>query len=273
MTSRAFATRGSTRSFLLVHLGPALILIAGLLLMDQTRLDRFVSDPFFDAASRTFPLRHDFLFDVVLYHWAKYLVVFVGGVIATAFLFSLFARALRPWRRFLAFLTLAIGLAPAVVVILRSSIHRYCPWDLEVYGGFAPHLTLFDTLTAPIAPGAAPVHCFPGGHAATGFCLLAFYFAGYALQRPLLARAGLWTGIIAGLVLGGARVAQGAHFLSHNLWTGLICWTVMVLLYALIFGSRPAAISEPRALPSDPAFPGSAPVYRGSDHITLNPEA
>ena len=254
--------------FLLAHLGPVPILIVGLLLMDRTGLDRFVSDQFFDAATRSFPLRHDFLLDVVMYHWAKYLVVFVALLVATAFLLSLIARGLQPWRRVLMFLTLAFGLAPAVVVILKYAIDRCCPWDLAIYGGFAPYLSLFQSAAATLALRAAPIHCFPGGHAATGFCLLAFYFAGHALRRPLVARTGLWTGIITGLILGGARVAQGAHFLSHNLWTGLICWTVMVVLYALIFGPRPAAKTQSDALPGDPAFPDVVPRYGVLDHFT-----
>ena len=221
----------------------------GLILMEMTNLDRFVSDRFYDAASGAFPLRHDFFLDVVLHRWAKYLVILVGVVVLVTCLVSLLTASLRKWRRLLAFLTLALGLAPAAVSALKAASSRYCPYDLAVYGGYAPHLGLFETAAAPLEPG----HCFPGGHASAGFCLLAFYFAGYALQRPRLARAGLWTGILAGLLLGAARIAQGAHFLSHNLWTGLVCWTVVVLLYAAILGPRERLHPAPQDSASDPA--------------------
>jgi len=204
----------------------------GLLLMETTNLDRFVSDRFFDVASGTFPLRHDFFLDVVMHRWAKYLVILIGVMVLVTCLISLCTASLRQWRRLLVFLTLALGLAPAAVSTLKAGSSRYCPYDLAAYGGHAPHLGFFETAAAPLELG----HCFPGGHASTGFCLLAFYFAGYVLRRPRLACAGLWTGILAGLLLGAARVAEGAHFLSHNLWTGLVCWTVIVLLYAAILG-------------------------------------
>ncbi len=259
MASRVCKTHGSLRRFLLLHLGPALAVLLGLLLMETTNLDRFISDRFFDVASGTFPLRHDFFLDVVMHRWAKYLVILVGVIVLVTCLMSLCTAGLRQWRRLLVFLTLALGLAPAAVSVLKAASSRYCPYDLAVYGGHAPYLGLFETV-AQLEPG----HCFPGGHASTGFCRLAFYFFGCALQRPQLARAGLWTGIIAGFVLGTGQIAQGAHFSSHHLWTGLICWTVMVFLYALILGPRGSAVPQLQALPNALALSPPVPVDRGS---------
>ena len=258
MTSGTIANHGSSRRFLLVHLGAAVIAAAGLLLMELTPLDRLVSDWFFDAATRTFPLRHDFWFDVVLYHWGKKFVICIAIIVLATWLLSFFVRRLRPWRRFLLFLTLAMSLAPGVVVALKSSNHRSCPWDLDIYGGVAPYLKLVEVFTTPFPAGIVPTHCFPAGHAAAGFSLLALYFAGRALQNARLAQAGLWTGIVAGAILGAGRVAQGAHFLSHTLWTGVICWTVMVLLYVVIFEARPAGARELRAPQRNPAFSRAA---------------
>jgi len=264
MTSETVSNHGSPRRFLLVHLGAAVIAVAGLLLMELTPLDRLVSNWFFDTASRTFPLRHDFWFDVVLYHWGKTFVICIAIIVLATWLLSLFVRRLRPWRRLLLFLTLAMSLAPGVVVALKSSNHRSCPWDLDIYGGVAPYLKLVEAFTTPFPAGIAPTHCFPAGHAAAGFCLLALYFAGRALHSTRLARAGLWTGIVAGVVLGAGRVAQGAHFLSHNLWTGVICWTVMVLLYVVIFEARPRAARELRAPPRNPPFSRPASADRAA---------
>jgi len=260
VTPETYLNRGSTRRFLLVHLVPALVVVAALILMELTPLDRLISDRFFDTASRTFPLRHDFWFDVVLYHWVKYVVIGIAIIVLVTWLLSFSARGLKQWRRLLLFLTLGMWLAPGVAVALKYSNYRSCPWDLDIYGRSAPYLSLVEAFTSPFPAGIAHTHCFPAGHAAAGFCLLVIYFAGRALNRPRLASAGLWIGISAGLILGLGRIAQGAHFLSHNLWTGVICWTVMVLLYVVIFERRSEAAYQPRVRQRDPAFqrPASA---------------
>jgi len=40
---------------------------------------------------------------------------------------------------------------------------------------------------------------------------------------------------------------QGAHFLSHSLWTLLLDWVICVLAYRLLL-YRPPAAAEPLAL-------------------------
>lgn len=220
------------RNFLLRHLGPPLVAALALLALEQTGLDRAVSDRFFDTASGGFPLRHDPWFEIVTHQWARYLVVLIACSVIAAYGFSFTFGRLRAWRRVLLFLSLALVLAPGAVTILKAASGRYCPYDLVAYGGFAPQLRLFD---API-PGLAAGHCFPSGHATTGFCLFAFYFAGYALGNRRLALAGLWGGLGAGMAFGMARVAQGVHFLSHNLWAALVCWLVILALYLAVIG-------------------------------------
>jgi membrane-associated PAP2 superfamily phosphatase len=63
---------------------------------------------------------------------------------------------------------------------------------------------------------------------------MAFYFAARAMRNPRLAKIALPGGIVAGLALGLGRIAQGAHFFSHVLWSGVVCWLVIVALHCLI---------------------------------------
>ena len=173
---------------------------------------------------------------------AKYLVILIGFAVVAAYLMSFFISALKDRRRLLLFLSLALTLAPAAVSLLKAGNPRHCPYDLLEYGGYAAHLGLFDSAV----PGQPPGHCFPSGHASAGFCLLAFYFAGRALGNRRLALIGLWGGLAAGMAFGMARVAQGAHFFSHNLWSALVCWLVIFALYIAIMG-------PPRAAPATAA--------------------
>ena len=211
---------------------PLAVSLPLLFVVDATGIDHAVSNWFFDAATARFPMRYDITFEIVTHQWAKYVVVLIACAVIGAWLLSFVLPALRGRRTVLLFLGLALTLAPATVSLLKSLSARGCPYDLVEYGGTAPHLGLFDA--AP--PGNKPGRCFPSGHASAGFCLLAFYFAGRALGSRRLMHAGLWTGLAAGLAFGFARTAQGAHFLSHNLWSGLVCWLVILVLYAAIIG-------------------------------------
>ena len=82
--------------------------------------------------------------------------------------------------------------------------------------------------------------CWPAGHASGGFILLSFAFIGGwppsvwnpqlrlgAVKSPnfLSARAFVWYAVVLGMVLGFARVSQGAHFFSHQFWA--LWWVVL----------------------------------------------
>lgn len=198
--------------------------------LDTTDIDRVVAHWFFDSATASFPLRHAFFLDTVMHHLAKFPVALVTGLVIAGFLLSYVVAVLEPLRRILLYLGLALALAPATVGVLKTTSARHCPWDLEEFGGLVPYARLLD----PAPPSIKPGRCFPAGHASTGFTLMAFYFAGRALQRGWLARAGLAAGLLLGVALGTGRMIQGAHFLSHTLWSGLVCWTVALCLYWLV---------------------------------------
>lgn len=208
-----------------------LVLLAGLHLMEKTDFDLRISSWFYDSTTHSFPLRSTFLFDAVLHHWTKYLVILATCMVVAAFLLTWIIPALARWRGTLLFLALALILAPLTVSLLKLLTDRPCPWDLVEFGGLEPYTHLLEFR----GPAHARGLCFPAGHAATGFALMAFYFACNRERHYALARGALLTGILAGVLLGIGRIAQGAHFMSHVLWSGLVCWLVMVSLYALLF--------------------------------------
>jgi membrane-associated PAP2 superfamily phosphatase len=66
--------------------------------------------------------------------------------------------------------------------------------------------------------------CWPGGHAATGFCLFALFFV-LRDRRPRLAKAALgWPCGRVGAV--GGQDDAGCALLSHNIWTAVFCWLI-----------------------------------------------
>lgn len=212
------------------------MIVAGLLGLDRTGIDLAIAAWIYDPAVHAFPLRTTFLFETVLHHWTKYVVISIACLAWAGYLLTYAVPGLCALRRELLFLGLGLALAPTAVSALKLASDRHCPWDVAEFGGFAPYLALLDAAPASLAPG----HCFPAGHATTGFCLMAFYFVGRSARKPTLAWSGFVVGFAAGLGLGFGRMMQGAHFLSHVLWAGIVCWAVLVVLYALIL--QPTAI-------------------------------
>ncbi|HWQ37220.1 MAG TPA: phosphatase PAP2 family protein [Burkholderiales bacterium] len=230
----ATALSRSARFWLLHLVLPVALLLALLVALEASGLDRRISDAFFDPVSRSFPLKDDFILEKVLRRGVKYAVVASALVVFAAWALSCLIPRLAAHRRLLLFVWLAMAASSSTISGLKALSPRHCPYDLQEYGGTVASTTLFQGLP----PGAAPGHCFPGGHASTGFSLFAGYFAALHLGRMRLAIGALIFAASLGMGLGLGRVAQGAHFLSHNLWTALICWTVTVALYAALLRGR-----------------------------------
>jgi membrane-associated PAP2 superfamily phosphatase len=111
-------------------------------------------------------------------------------------------------------------IAALAISLLKSVDTTSCPWDLVEFGGSVPYLSHWDR----IADGG-PGHCFPAGHASAGFAFLGGYFV-FRPVAPGLARRWLWGALMAGLILGLSQQMRGAHFMSHTLWTGWVCWCI-----------------------------------------------
>lgn len=220
--------------FYAIRLLPAALVAGVIVALDTAGIDPLVSGWFFDQHAGGFPWRYNGFLEVVMHHWTKYLVVLAAVAAFAGYLISFLAVQLKPLRPSFLFVALALALAPLAVAAMKFFSTRHCPWDITSFGGFVPYVGLLESYPAGIAPG----RCFPAGHASTGFCLFAFHFLGRALANPLLTHAGFMLGLIAGLGLGFVRIAQGAHFLSHVLWSGVVCWIVIVVLYGLIIEPR-----------------------------------
>lgn len=152
---------------------------------------------------------------------------------------SLFVPRMREWRRPLVYLLLASLLSTAVVGLLKRWTDMDCPWDLLRYGGDKVYYGLF----AQRPPGMGHGVCFPAGHASAGYGWIALYFFFLAV-RPALRWWGLGFALCVGLVFGIAQQLRGAHFLSHDVWSLMICWLTALLLYRLMLVRRVGSPAE-----------------------------
>jgi membrane-associated PAP2 superfamily phosphatase len=166
-----------------------------------------------------FPWRDHWLLSAILHDGGRRLSWLLALGLCLAVWWPLGPLERLPQRRRLQLATTTL-LAALAVSLLKVGSHTSCPWELSDFGGvahYASHWTL--------RPDGGAGHCFPAGHAASGFSFLGGYFA-FRTIDPGLARRWLAAAFSAGLVLGLAQQWRGAHFMSHTLWTAGICWFI-----------------------------------------------
>lgn len=215
---------------------PAVLLLL-LVVTPPHALDMAVSSFFYDAAADSWPW-HSVPFMSAFMHKSMKAVPIV---IALALLGLLFWDA-RMRRKDCALLTdparartlyAVVGMLASVVLVwwLKDTTGVSCPWNVAAFGGTDPirdpSFSLF----------GQPGNCWPAGHAGTGFCMLALWFAlrDGTCSAARNARWALLLALVVGVATGVARMMQGAHFLSHTIATALVDWLVVAVIYALAF--------------------------------------
>lgn len=224
-----------TTGFYFYVLQANLILLSGLFLIcvyPHLRIDEWLISFFYDPNVHQFTLKRNWFLEVVMHEGLKYLMIMIAVTICCLWLLSFKSHPLERYRNalFMTFLGMIVT-TTAVTVLKRFSVHA-CQWDLSIYGGDQPLLELFESLPMGVSFG----HCFPGGHASGGFSLWAFYFF-FRDSNPKLAQCGLYAGAIFGFVMGWSQMMRGAHFMSHNLWSAWLVWTILLALH-FIFSKR-----------------------------------
>ena len=137
-------------------------------------------------------------------------------------------RALGPLNtRVVLYLLTALALGPGLVVhtVFKDHWGRARPRDVIEFGGdktFTPAFIISDQCDRNCS--------FVAGHPSMGFYFLAFAF----LARRRRYRVYLAAGGFGGLV-GLGRIAQGAHFLSDVIFSGLFVFVVAYALYYYVF--------------------------------------
>jgi membrane-associated PAP2 superfamily phosphatase len=205
--------------------GIPLSCMALLLAFDPARLD-FALARLFYTPGIGFAGRNSFWLEDILHGQAKQMVILFAAAIAVGFVVSLFSERLHPWRRRLGCVVLSLALSTGIITPLKKFTAVHCPWSLAEFGG----KERFTPLLAQRAPTDNPGQCWPSGHASTGFSLIALFFAlrdGHARA----ARIALAVALGLGMVFSIGRMMQGAHFLSHNLWTLLFDWLIGLMCY------------------------------------------
>lgn len=121
------------------------------------------------------------------------------------------------WQRTVVAGILASTLASSLIVHtgLKGHVGRPRPVDTVQFGGTQPFVAVFETGSNP-----AVNKSFPSGHATSAFLLMAF---GMVCQ-PRWRMRWLLIGLVAGSVVGLARIMQGMHYLGDVLFAFHVVW-------------------------------------------------
>jgi membrane-associated PAP2 superfamily phosphatase len=216
-------------------IGAPLFVMMALAVFEPSQIDLWITDHLY-IAGKGFIGGKSFFLEDILHDFAKQVVI----ALAVFILATLIISYIKPVAKFIPFaidqkrllyIVIAMTITTSLITPLKELTEVQCPWSLDRYGGVEHYSSLMSTRAAPVHKAGS---CWPGGHASSGFCLFALFFAMRDI-RPRAARIALVIAVTLGITFSVGRMLQGAHFLSHNLWTALIDWTVSASLYRFMF--------------------------------------
>jgi membrane-associated PAP2 superfamily phosphatase len=194
-------------------------------LSHSSGLDQRIAAFFYDPLAHGFPAHRWEILETLGHRFAKSAVLGLWLLLLAAALAANWVERLRAQAPLLWVTLIAMALGPTIVVLMKELNGYRCPWDLVQFGGIAEYGSGW------FVPRVNAGHCFPSGHAAGGFSLIALFFAGSTSGHEGIRRWGLVIAVGAGCLFSMVRIAQGAHFLSHNLWSAAIDWVVAALVF------------------------------------------
>ena len=134
-------------------------------------------------------------------------------------------RARPEWQRAAMLVLLGVAVGPGLLAnaLFKDHWQHPRPRDLIEFGGPLHYVP------SPLI-GTEGGASFPCGHCSVGFMFAAGWWI-WRRRRPAWAVASLAGGLALGALLGVGRMAAGAHFLSDIVWSALLAFGVLHLLW------------------------------------------
>ncbi len=220
---------GAAGSILSIALYVTAVWLSGTALWEYAAADFRVMAHLADRQG--FVLRDHWLLRTVLHDGLRLLTLLVYVALSVAIWKPLgFLRQLSRRQR----LEIIVGITASLFIVstIKYWSQTSCPWDLDQFGGTALYVSHWDWGRADGGPG----RCFPSGHASAGFAFFPLALPMLAATSVSAQKTGWWifgAVLLFGLLCGLTQVLRGAHYPSHVVWSGLICWGVAVINHTL----------------------------------------
>ncbi len=205
---------------------PITILVLATIIIGATGADLLVSAPF--CINGKWPIGDQQPWHL-LYLLDRGPSFFVGlsglGAVLLGFIYQKRRHLIRPGL----FLVILLVLGPGLIVnsVFKDYWGRPRPREIVQFGGAKVFLH-------PWQKGVAHMgRSFPSGHSSAAFYLSAPFFI-FRRRKPRTAALWMAGGLVFGVLMSVARITQGGHFLSDNLWAwGMVHLTAVTLYYLM----------------------------------------
>lgn len=185
--------------------------------------DLLLSATYFESTKQTFL----YATHSVVYPFGKYLIWLIPFGGAGVWLVWAVMQNTSAQRRLYAWVAFFFFSSPLLVGVIKQFTAMPRPMHLQQFGG---ELSMpSDFWASGFAQGGGAL---PSVHATCGFIFVAFYYIGWARQRPCLRWGGLAAAVVLGLGFGYLRIMQGYHSLSQVLWSAAVVWLYASLWFA-----------------------------------------
>lgn len=213
-------------------------LVSATFLIAYTNADITISSYFCIDGKWPIGDQHPWKFLYKLDRTPSFIIAIVG---LAAFVISFFRPDKRHWAKPGIFLFLLLVIGPGLIVNATFKDHwgRPRPREIVQFQGKKEFLQ-------PWQKGiSGNGRSFPSGHTSAAFYMTAPYFI-YRRNNKQKARNWLIGGTIFAVLMSIARISQGGHFLSDNLWAcGMVYLTALLLSALLKLDSTPVTSSVP----------------------------
>lgn len=217
--------RGLILVLALVCFGLVISLISGITNFDMSSSSRFYSN---DSGAGHWPVGKSFPFSF-LYRYGEIPGLALGIFALGGYVLTRLRRISKRYSSAFLVMVFTVILGPGLAVngILKEHWGRPRPADIIEFGGSESYRDFW----RPGGTGSGK--SFVCGHCAIAFSTCSIV-ALYPIH-PVLASVGLGAGLIFGGLVSLARVAQGGHFPTDIVWSAVIVWSTITLLYYFVF--------------------------------------
>lgn len=213
----------------------SILLIAVIVLFENTEFDIFIQNYFFNFDTSTWIINRDEpILKFLLYDGIKKVLIFFAVLIIISLIFLRKNKTIIEYKKGLLIVLFSAIIVPITIGSLKAVSNTPCPKNIEVFGGEYPNIKVFESYPSDFIQ-ENKVKCWPAGHASGGFALLSLFFLLKTKRNKILI---ISSSFIIAWSMGLYKMLIGDHYLSHTIITMLIAWLEILIIAKLLYTNK-----------------------------------